>query len=291
MKPRQHLILAAGLFLSFGSWLEVAHAQDNSFKAREVGKGLVSVSRGIYSSGFWIGSSDVVVFDPTSEEFSKLMLGEIRKRTKLPISYVIYSHNHWDHISGAKVFADEGAQIVAHKEAADHIRPNPSVARPTLIWSGDIASLHTAGGDLVLHYVGPSHGKGMTVTEIPAAKAVFVTDLVVAKRVGFMDLPDFDLEGWLNSLNEIEKIDFKVILVAHDFGGGAILGREAVVEQKQFLIDLMAAVGDSFKSGATMETLGDEVKSRMQKYKGWAKFDDWIPLNAMRVALGNGMGW
>ncbi len=260
---------------------------------RDAGKGLYSAVdlKGEYSSGFWIADKGVVVFDPTSAAFSEVMYKEIRTLTDKPIKYVIYSHNHWDHISGAAIFAKHGAQIVAHADGIEHLMPNKNVVQPTLTWSGNKAILALGDLSIELLYFGANHGHGMTVTRIPSLNAVFVSDLVVAKRVGYLTLPDFKPTAWINSLEEINKLDFDILLTSHDFGGGSVLGHDSVMEQQKYLKDLIAAVNASFKEGASMETLGKHVKTHMQEYKDWAKFDEWIELNAYRIVMEMGIGY
>lgn len=40
-----------------------------------------------------------------------------------------------------------------------------------------------------------------------------------------------------------------------------------------------------------MKTLGEHVKKHMQEYKGCAKFDEWLPLNAYRIVMEMGIGY
>ncbi len=260
---------------------------------RDAGNGLYSAVdlSSEYASGFWIADGGVVVFDPTNAAFSKAMFKEIRERTDKPIKYVIYSHNHWDHISGAAIFAKNGAQIVAHSDTVEHLMPSDQVTKPTLVWDGERSVIPIGNQTLELLHFGANHGHGMTVTRIPTLKAVFVSDLVVAKRVGYLTLPDFKPTSWINSLEAINQLEFDVLLTSHDFGGGSVLEHASVMEQQKFLKDLIAAVSDSFQAGATMETLGEEVAKRMQDYKDWAKFDEWLTLNAYRIAMEAGIGY
>src|SRR5687767_1265755 len=44
-------------------------------------------------------------------------LDEIKKVTSQPIRYVIYSHSHYDHITGGQPFKDAGARFIAHANA------------------------------------------------------------------------------------------------------------------------------------------------------------------------------
>lgn len=48
------------------------------------------------------------------KEVAEDALVELRKRTDKPIQTIIYTHTHFDHTSGAGVFADEQTEIIAH---------------------------------------------------------------------------------------------------------------------------------------------------------------------------------
>ena len=73
---------------------------------------------------FVVTPAGVIVTDPISygrPQAAKTYLDEIRKITKAPIKYLIYSHHHYDHIAGGKVFKDEGATVVAHRRAKERL--------------------------------------------------------------------------------------------------------------------------------------------------------------------------
>ena len=58
---------------------------------------------------FVVTPAGVIVTDPISygrPQAAKTYLDEIRKITKAPIKYLIYSHHHYDHIAGGKVFKE-----------------------------------------------------------------------------------------------------------------------------------------------------------------------------------------
>ena len=59
-------------------------------------------------------------------------IDEIKKITNQPVKYVIYSHSHYDHITGGKPFKDLGARFIAHKNAKaqlDRLQP-PNIVMP-----------------------------------------------------------------------------------------------------------------------------------------------------------------
>ena len=68
-----------------------------------------------YNSLFLVTPEGIVVADTITAGFSRWLKEELAKRFPgVPVKYVIYSHNHYDHVSGGKVFADT-AQFIAHE--------------------------------------------------------------------------------------------------------------------------------------------------------------------------------
>ncbi len=75
---------------------------------------------GGYQSMFVVTPDGVIATDPISyanPQASQIYLDEIRKITSAPIKYVVYSHHHYDHITGGKPFKDAGATFIAHRNA------------------------------------------------------------------------------------------------------------------------------------------------------------------------------
>lgn len=88
---------------------------------------LIKVTDRVYTAtGYALGSviyvvtdSSVVVIDTTeSQSTARATLDEFRKVSRLPVSYIIYTHFHGDHVHGAKVFKGENTKVIAQ---ADHV--------------------------------------------------------------------------------------------------------------------------------------------------------------------------
>ena len=86
---------------------------------------LIKVTDRIYcATGYALGnviyvitSKSIVVIDTTeSPVAARQTLAELRKISQLPVSYIIYTHFHGDHINGANVFKSEGTRIIAQRE-------------------------------------------------------------------------------------------------------------------------------------------------------------------------------
>ena len=102
--------------------------QQTAYKGQEIGKltGDVYYARmDDYLSVFMVTPDGVVLVEPIGTEFATWLKGELATRFKLPVKYVIYSHHHWDHGSGAAVFADT-ARIVGHEAMLPRLAMPPA---------------------------------------------------------------------------------------------------------------------------------------------------------------------
>lgn len=280
MKPRWILALLTGLLLSITT---VVHAQQSfPFQTTEVADGLYSFGNGFVYNAFLVTDEGVIVMDSVDLNHAQLTLDAIREITDLPIQYLIYSHNHYDHESGGQVFKDAGARVLSHEDAAAWLEahPNPNVVMPDETWSGDSYTLTSGGRDIILHYYGPNHGRGMTVFEFPDVRKIFTVDLVVPDRVGFIYLPDFFPMEWERSLGEMLTLDFDRVMFAHNVPVG---DREDVELQLQYLQDLRAAIFTQLQAGTNFSDIPYMID--LPQYADWAFYEEWLPLNAWRVLM------
>jgi glyoxylase-like metal-dependent hydrolase (beta-lactamase superfamily II) len=91
--------------------------QQSQYKGQEIGRltGDVYYARmDDYLSVFMVTPDGIVLVEPIGTEFATWLKGELATRFRVPVKYVIYSHHHWDHGSGAAVYADT-ARIVGHE--------------------------------------------------------------------------------------------------------------------------------------------------------------------------------
>ena len=102
--------------------------QQTAHKGREIGKltGDVYFARmDDYVSAFMVTSEGIILVEPIGTEFATWLKGELGQRFKVPVKYVIYSHHHWDHGSGAAVYADT-ARLVGHENMLPHLAMPPA---------------------------------------------------------------------------------------------------------------------------------------------------------------------
>ena len=259
---------------------------------KNMGDGLYVFRWWVYRNIFMVTDEGVIVTDPMNPKAANLLLGEIRKITDKPVKYVVYSHNHHDHISGGMVFKDQGATFIAHKnvlkELADH--PSPATPLPDITFE-DEYTVQLGGRTLELKYFGPNHGESLVVMRLPKEKILFIVDIVTPRRVAFRTMPDFWPDEWIRSLKEIEQMDFDYVISGHGpTNQPAIDPGTVVAEQRIYLEDLMAAVKAEIDKGThSPDKLRQIVK--LPKYKDWRSYDEWLPMNIERIWAYYHMGW
>jgi glyoxylase-like metal-dependent hydrolase (beta-lactamase superfamily II) len=263
-----------------------------SHSVKNIGDGLYVFRWWVYRNIFVVTDEGVIVTDPMNAKAAKLLRNEITKITDKPVKYVIYSHNHHDHISGGNIFKGEGATFIAHenvrKELRDH--PHPLTPLPDVIFSRSY-TVKLGGRSLELHYFGPNHGDSLVVMRLPKEKILFAVDIVTPRRVAFRAMPDFWPDEWIRSLKEIEQLDYDYVISAHGpHTEPAIDPASVVSEQREYLEDLMAAVKREIASGTgSPDKLRKIVK--LPKYENWRYYNEWLPMNIERIWAYYHMGW
>jgi len=257
-----------------------------------IGDGVYVFRWWVYRNIFIVTDEGVIVTDPMNPKAAKLLQAEIRKVTDMPVKYVVYSHNHHDHISGGIIFKQEGAKFVGHENVLKELGDHPSAVTPLPdITFSDRYELTLGNRTLVLEYFGPNHGESLVTIRLPKEKILFVVDIVTPRRVAFRMMPDFWPDEWIRSLREIEAIDFDYVISGHGpHTEPAIDVANVVMEQRVYLEDLMAAVKAAMDAGMHNP---DELKTsvKLPKYQDWRYYDEWLPMNIERIWAFYHMGW
>ena len=243
-----------------------------------------------YSSMFVVTDDGVIAIEPVNTNHSKGLLNAIQSVTDKPIVYLLHSHNHWDHSKGGQVFRDMGTNIIVHAEAYKWMEanPHPDLALPDESWIGKRKDLTLGGKTIELHYVGMSHGLGMTVFILPEEKIAYIADVVTPNRVGFAILPDFNIKEWIRALSEIEEMNFNKAIFSHSHAKAPLGNKSDVTKTREYIQDLQMAIIDEFKKGTPFGAIPNTVE--LPKYKLWAMYEEWLPLNVWRVMLDMHMG-
>ena len=139
------------------------------YRRQDLGKGLYMVTDGVYQSMFLVYENGVVVID-APPSYAAGIPKAIAEVTDKPVTHVVYSHMHTDHIAGVGALGGKPV-IIAHEEtlrllrrAADPRRPLPTVT------FADRYTLRAGSQVLELSYHGNGHVPGNTFISAPAQR-------------------------------------------------------------------------------------------------------------------------
>jgi len=226
-------------------------------------------------SVFAVTPAGIIVTDPINAAAAQWLKDELKQRFNQPVRYLVYSHDHADHISGGEVFADT-AVVIAHANARPQIvgekRPT---AVPTVTFTERL-DIELGGTTVELHYVGRNHSDNSLVVRFPREKIIFTVDWIPVKSVGFRDWPDAYLAEWIEGLKRVELMEFDILAPGH----GPLGDKTDVRAFRAYMEEMRDLVLAASREGKPVAEIKTEARAKMgEKYKGWAGFEQMFDLN------------
>jgi glyoxylase-like metal-dependent hydrolase (beta-lactamase superfamily II) len=223
-------------------------------------------------SVFAVTPAGIIATDPINADAAQWLKAELQRRFNQPVKYLIYSHDHADHIAGGEVFADT-ATVVAHENAkAAIVGERRPTAVPQVTFS-DRMTIELGGTVLELIYVGRNHSDNSIVMRFPRERLIFAVDFIPVESVAFRDFPDAYIEDWIESLKQVEAMDFDVLAPGH----GPLGRKEHVRMYREYMEELRTEVLKYAREGKSLEEMKTLIK--LPKYEKWAGYQQWFPLN------------
>ena len=223
-------------------------------------------------SVFLVTPAGIIATDPINAEAARWLKQELARRFNQPVKYLIYSHDHSDHISGGEVFADT-AVVTAHENAKEKIigekRPT---AVPQIVFS-DRMTIELGGKQVELIYVGRNHSDNSIVMRFPAERVLFAVDFIPVESLPFRDFPDAYIEDWIESLKRVEALDFDILAPGH----GSLGNKEHARAHRVYMEELRAEVIKHVRQGKSLDEIKQLVK--MERYNHWGNYKAYLPLN------------
>ncbi len=176
------------------------------------------------------GEGIVAIDAGTTDANVRAALTALREITSEPITHVIITHAHWDHIGGLAALRGPDTEVIARTNFGEELLIINSTAIPTQEWFGRDASrdydftpdrvvsetetLTVGGVELVLRPVNGGETSDGLLVELPASGVLFAGD-VMMPNLGAPFLPEGSVEGLLETLQTIQRLNPGTLIHGH----------------------------------------------------------------------------
>ena len=223
----------------------------------------------ISNAGFVITPAGVVVVDALgSPRLAERLTQAIRQLTDKPVTHVILTHYHADHIYGLQHFKKLGAQVIAHVAAREYMQSEsaqlrleasrtdlaPWIDAQTRLVAADTwidGATTLKVGDVVfeLDRVGPSHTPEDITVYVPSEKLLFAGDLFFNGRLPFVGRANSS--QWIRSLDRLLAYDTRTVVPGH--GPASTEPKKDIGNTRDYLKHLRQSMGKAVEDFVPFE--------------------------------------
>lgn len=273
--------------------LEVVEIADNIFVAPGEIALANSANQGhIANLSFVIGERSVAVIDTGgSFHVGARLLATIRSKTDLPISHVINTHAHPDHMFGNSAFVDAGALFVAHQKFNDSLAqrgPHYLAANLELIGKKGFSGtgllpvtrkvekeqeIDLGGRRLRLIAEPTAHTDNDLIVIDEQTATAFLGDLLFIEHIPALD---GSLRGWLSVIEKLRAVEFARVVPGH--GPAAVDWPDAVRPQQHYLQALRDELRAHIAAGLSINEASK--RAGLSEKNAWALFEAFNTRNA-----------
>lgn len=241
---------------------------------------------------FVIGDRSIAVIDAGgSRKIGEAVYRAIRQTSDLPISHLVLTHMHPDHVFGASVFADAGARIVGHRKLARALgdraesyrtsftnRMGAAALIGTRIVAPDMevdeaVELDLGGRTLVVRAWPVSHSHTDITAFDGKTGTLFAGDLMFHVHTPAVD---GSVRGWRSVLKDLAAIPARRVVPGH---GGPILDwPESAEPLMRYLAVLEADTRAAIDQGVSLSKAVGVIGRG--EAANWELFDLFNPRNA-----------
>ena len=246
----------------------------------------------VSNAGFIVGTASIAVIDTGgSRKAGEAIYRAIRQQSDLPIKDVILTHMHPDHVLGASVFADSGAQIIGHSKLTAALQDRAetyltnfgeligaeqfigtSVVLPDLSIE-DSLEIDLGGRVVQLRSWQTSHTTNDVTVFDPDSGVMFTGDLVFHEHTPALD---GSVRGWVTVLEDMRSLPVRQIVPGH--GGPVLDWPDGLEDQSRYLDVLIRDTKEALDRGDSLRTAAETIGKDEAPY--WQLFELFNARNA-----------
>jgi glyoxylase-like metal-dependent hydrolase (beta-lactamase superfamily II) len=255
--------------------VEVEKLKDNLFVLRGGGG----------NTAVFVQANGVTVVDTKNPGWGQPILDKIAELTNKPVTTIINTHTHGDHVSGnvefpatVEVVTQENTKANMDKMAAVTGLPAPNPPRNIFAENQgkglpkrtfkDRLTLGTGADQIDLYYFGRAHTNGDAWVVFPSLRVMHAGDVFSGKNIPIMDANNGGSgvefpETVRKAHSGVKNVD--TVITGHS----TQMTMDDLRQYAEFLQDLVNAVREGKKAGQTVDQIAESWKIP-EKYTGYA---------------------
>jgi len=211
----------------------------------------------------------LIVVDANFPSGARATLADAKKVSSKPVKYVFDTHHHGDHSYGNAVWTQAGAVTIAYAGVAEEMkRYEPARWQSTAKQRKDVADMNTDHPEppqqtftdsphvltdgarrVEFRFFGWAHTRGDGFVYLPKEKVLCTGDAIVNGPYNYT--ADANVANWPKVIDGAMKLDVEHVLPGHGGAGG----REIMVGQRAFMLELHKAVDAAVKAGKKLDDI------------------------------------
>jgi cyclase len=265
------LLGAGSLSVALSAWQPPAGQKPMVVEVEKLKDNLFVLKGGGGNTAVFVTAKGVVVVDTKNPGWGQPLIAKIRELTDKPITTIINTHTHGDHVSGNVEF-EPTVDVVTHANTAENMKKmvSPSgfpasQAKQTIFEQNagkglakrtftDKLTLGSGADQVDLHYFGRGHTNGDAWIVFPAHRVMHAGDIFPAKSVPILDGNNggsgVDMPATLTKAADFAK-NIDTIITGHST-------QMTVADLREFAAfnqDFLTAVQEGKKAGKTVDEI------------------------------------
>jgi glyoxylase-like metal-dependent hydrolase (beta-lactamase superfamily II) len=247
------------------------------------------------NSAVLIGDRGVVLIDTGfSDEIGRHIKKIIAGITDKPVTHIINTHHHGDHILGNSEFP--GAEIISSEKCRDLVRqrgydwiatlenmtgaqyPNTRPVAASSVYPSDSRTpVKLQGITMELWVPAGSHTAGDMMVHLPQYKLLVSGDILVKKMIP--SFVDAHVGNWIDTLEQIGNMDIQTIIPGH--------GPLMMLADVKAMHRRMARLYTGIEAGYNQGMMDSEIRKTLDlsEWKKMVEFDGLMGVNINRTYL------
>ena len=255
MRETPRSVAVAAMFCALVAVIVVTGQQAEPLDIQEVKNGLFVVTGPGGNVGVRVTGNGVVLVDNKFERNHDAIMGHVRSVTNEPVTYVVGTHHHGDHMGGNPQFSTH-ADIIGHQNNRANMVRGDQPSPPNIVFS-DETSIFLGDVEVRAYHFGQGHTNGDAIVYFPDLRTIHGGDLLHG-TAPFIDYGNGgSSRAWISTLDAALELDWDTAIPGH----GDVMSRSDVQAFRNQMVSVRARMSELIGNGVSRDEAADRLRT------------------------------